>query len=128
VKNDPLRKLRVLVVDDHPDTTEVISILFRMLGHETRAVLRGRHALTATREFDPDLVVLDLGLPDISGYEVARALKKDGRPRYLAATTGWGREHDRVRAREAGFDHHLTKPIDLSKVRQLLRLADSQRA
>jgi CheY-like chemotaxis protein len=122
-----VRRQRVLVVDDHPDTSEVLSILFQLLGHETRAVTRGSDALLATREFDPDLVVLDIGLPDISGYDVARALKSDHARPYLAAATGWGREQDRQRAHEAGFDHHVTKPLDLSTVMELLQLSDSQR-
>ena len=126
---DGVCKQRVLVVDDHPDTTEVLSQLFRLLGHETFAVQRGHDALEVVRGFDPDLVVLDITLPDISGYDVARALKQQcGRVRYLAAATGWGREKDRILAHEAGFNYHLTKPFDISQLRQLLQLSASYHA
>ncbi len=119
------RKQRVLVVDDDRDTNEIMTVLFKLLGHEAKAVSQGREALAATAEFDPDLVVLDIGLPDLSGYEIVRAIKRDpGRKRYVAAATGWGSDRDRARARDAGFDHHVTKPLNLQIVRQLLSLAE----
>ncbi len=118
---------RVLVVDDHPDTAEVLSVLLHMLGHEARCALRGRDALQLARELDPDLVLLDIGLPDITGYEVVRALRADHRrpARFIAAVTGHCMPKDVTRAAQAGFDQHLVKPIDLGKVRQILRCADS---
>lgn len=123
------RKQRVLLADDEPDTCEVLSTMFQLLGHETRSVLRGRDVLRVTREFDPDLIVLDISLPDISGYEVVRALKAErARPRYVAAATGWNRAQDLQRARQAGFDHHVLKPLQLSTLRQLLRLSELQLA
>lgn len=121
---------RVLVVDDHPDTVEVLSVLFHMLGHEARYALRGREALHLTRELDPDLILLDLGLPDITGYEVVRALRADARrpDRYIAAVTGQCRPTDASRVALMGFDQHLVKPIDLGKIRQLLRCTESRSA
>jgi CheY-like chemotaxis protein len=118
---------RVLVVDDHPDTAEVLSVLFHMLGHEARCALRGRDALQIARELDPDLVLLDIGLPDITGYEVVRALRADHRRphRFIAAVTGHCLPKDVTRASQVGFDQHIMKPVDLGKVRQVLRCADS---
>lgn len=118
---------RVLVVDDHPDTAEVLSVLFHMLGHEARCALRGRDALQLARELDPDLVLLDIGLPDITGYEVVRALRADHRrpDRFIAAVTGHCLPKDVSRAAQVGFDQHILKPVDLGKVRQVLRSADS---
>lgn len=99
-------------------------MLLRILGHEPTAVHRGVDALTAARELDPHLVMLDIDLPDISGYDVARTMRGErGRRSYLAAATGWGRPADRERAVAAGFDQHLTKPYDLSAIRRLLQLS-----
>src|SRR5690606_22356248 len=112
------------VVDDHPGTTEALAMLLHLLGHEAHVVHRGADALVAAAEFDPHLVMLDISLPDMTGYEVARALRSErGRRCYLAATTGWGRPADRKRAAEAGFDRHLTKPFELSALRELLQLS-----
>ena len=117
---------RVLVVDDHPGTTEALEMLLRLLGHEPHAVHLGAHALTAARELDPHLVMLDIQLPDINGYDVARTLRGErGKRTYLAAATGWGRPLDRARAAEAGFDLHLTKPFDLAAIRKLLSLSEA---
>jgi CheY-like chemotaxis protein len=121
---------RVLVVDDHPDTAEVLSVLFHMLGHEARAAVRGRDALRIAREMDPDLILLDIGLPDITGYEVVRALRADARrpERFIAAVTGHGLPKDISRAEQAGFDEHFVKPVDLGKIREVLRCADTHYA
>lgn len=118
---------RVLVVDDHPDTAEVLSVLFQMLGHPTSCALRGRDALQIARELDPDLILLDIGLPDITGYDVLRALRADPRRpgRYIVAVTGHCRPADVARAVTAGFDQHIIKPIDIGKIRSVLRSADS---
>lgn len=119
---------RVLVVDDHPGTTEALTMLLRLLGHEPHAVHRGSDALKAARELDPDLIMLDIQLPDIDGYQVARALRDEpGSRAFIAAATGWGRPLDRERARAAGFDRHLTKPVDLAAIRELLRLSEAAR-
>ncbi|HEY5948407.1 MAG TPA: response regulator [Kofleriaceae bacterium] len=114
----------MLVVDDHPGTTEAVSLLLRLLGEEPHAVQRGADALAAARELEPDLVMLDIGLPDIDGYEVARTLRHElGHRCYIVAATGWGRPLDRARAAAAGFDQHLTKPYDVNAIRELLRLS-----
>jgi CheY-like chemotaxis protein len=114
---------RVLVVDDNRDAAETLTTFLEMLGLEALSAGDGAAALAAARTFLPDVVLLDIGLPDMDGYAVARALRADGevgRAR-LIALTGWGAEEDRRRAMAAGFDHHLTKPVDLAVLEDLLR-------
>ena len=116
---------RVLVVDDYPDAAEIACLYIRMLGHECRAACTGTQALEEAAVFDPDIVILDIGLPDISGYDVARTLRRraGNRPLHLAAVTGWGQSSDRVRAFEAGFDQHILKPADSAKLKSILDAA-----
>ncbi len=120
-----LGKLRVLIVDDFPDSAEVSAMLLELFGHECRTAITGQDALTQAAAFDPDIVILDIGLPDISGYDVARTLRAQARdrPLYLAAVTGWGQPEDRVRALAAGFDLHVLKPTDGAKIQSILSLA-----
>jgi CheY-like chemotaxis protein len=112
----------VLVVDDNVDAAETLAAVLEMTGRRTRTVHEGRGVLEAAREFGPDIVLLDIGLPGMSGYEVARQLRAD--PRFsrtlLLAVTGWGSAEDRRRSHEAGFDEHLTKPVDLAELEPLL--------
>ena len=116
----PLR--RVLVVDDNVDGAESLAMLLQLSGHETRTVHTGPDALTAASEFRPDVVFLDIGLPGMNGYEVAKRLRLEVElnETVIVALTGWGSEDDRKRAREAGFDGHLTKPVDPAAVREIL--------
>ncbi|AGP38016.1 GAF domain-containing protein [Sorangium cellulosum] len=126
----PPAALRILVVDDSVDGAESLALLLRISGHETRAVHTGPDALTATRELGADIVFLDIGLPGMNGYEVARRLRAepDRSGLFLVALTGWGTEDDRRQAREAGFDHHLTKPVDTAEVKRLVaRVAAARR-
>src|SRR5690606_35644624 len=105
---------RILVVDDNEDAANSLAMLLRLAGHDVRAVHGGRAALELAGSFRPEFALLDIGMPDIDGYEVAERLRAAawGRDICLIAVTGWGQEDDKRRAREAGFDHHLTKPID----------------
>ncbi len=121
---------RVLVVDDHPDTAEVLSMMFHVFGCETRGEVRGRSALIAAREFDPDLIVVDIGLPDIDGYEVVHELRSDPHIgcRMIVAVTGWSRTEDLERAFAAGFDDYFTKPVDSATLRRMLRAAAVRRS
>ena len=113
---------RVLVVDDNRDVSETIGDLVRMLGHEVRIANDGVAALEAAQAFEPDAALLDIGMPGMSGYDVARILRErtGDRPLLLVAVTGWGQAHDRARSRDAGFDHHLVKPAALAALRELL--------
>lgn len=113
---------RVLVVDDNRDSADTTAMLLAMWGHEARTAHDGPAAVDVARTFHPQLVLLDIGLPGLTGYEVARLLREsaDGSALVLAAMTGYGQEEDRERARAAGFDHHLTKPVDLARLREIL--------
>jgi PAS domain S-box-containing protein len=113
---------RVLVVDDNVDAADTLGMLMRSLGHEARVVYDGMQALQAAAEFRPDVVLLDIGLPGLNGYEVARRLRgtKAGQSARIIAITGWGLDTDRARAREAGFDVHLVKPVDEAALQHLV--------
>src|SRR5262249_52688285 len=113
---------RILLVDDNRDAAESLGLLLEMMGHEVRVAHAGDEGLRALRTFDPAVVLLDIGMPDMDGYEVARRIREqEGSQRaLLIAITGWGQDEDRQRAREAGFDHHLTKPVDLGELRKLV--------
>ncbi|HEX4268302.1 MAG TPA: PAS domain S-box protein [Steroidobacteraceae bacterium] len=112
---------RVLVVDDNVDTANTLQLLLRSLGHETRVANDGPAALAAADEFRPDVVLLDIGMSGMNGYEVARRLRsrKEGRLK-IVAITGWGTDADRARSTDAGFDVHLVKPVDEVELRQIL--------
>ena len=113
--------LDVLIADDNRDAADALCELLLVLGHRARAVYGGEEALAACAETVPDVVLLDLGMPGLDGYETARRLSgRDGDGPTLIALTGWGQSEDRRRTREAGFDHHLVKPADLATLRRLL--------
>jgi CheY-like chemotaxis protein len=114
--------VRVLVVDDHQDLATGLAELLEGWGHEARVAFDGPSALEAARGFHPDLVLLDLGLPEMDGYEVAQALRRDPSlsSMEVAALTGYGHADDRRRARDSGIDHYMTKPMDLAALRRLL--------
>ncbi|BBA37481.1 PAS/PAC sensor hybrid histidine kinase [Methylocaldum marinum] len=113
--------LRVLVVDDNYDAADSMALLVNLWGHETRVVHDGRCAVEMCLSYRPDIVLLDLGLPGMSGYEVARHLRNEyGDTMGLFALTGYGQAEDRERSAAAGFDHHLVKPIDPDTLKTLL--------
>jgi PAS domain S-box-containing protein len=115
-------RCRILVADDSVDTAELLARVLRFRGHEVRTAHDGPGALAETTAFQPDVAVLDIGMPGLSGYEVAREIRsRFGDHIVLVAVTGWGQEEDKRRAREYGFDHHLTKPIDSAALQRLLR-------
>jgi CheY-like chemotaxis protein len=113
---------RVLIVDDNNDAAATMEILLRSLGHETRVVHTGIEALDVAPEFKPDVVLLDIGLPGLDGYEVARRLRelKTGRSFQIVAVTGWGQEADKRKSEEAGFDVHLVKPVAVADLEKAL--------
>jgi PAS domain S-box-containing protein len=114
--------MRVLVVDDNLDAAEALAMALGMHGCDTRMAHTAQSALALAPSFGPDAVLLDIGLPDLNGYELARRLRSlpGGAELKVIATTGWGQDEDRERAFEAGCDHHLTKPIDVESLRGLL--------
>jgi len=113
---------RILVVDDNADAADMLRMALELFGCEVRAVHSAQAALAMAAEFAPEVALLDIGLPDLNGYELARRLRTldGGAGMRLIAATGWGQEQDRQRAFDAGFDHHLTKPIDFERLRSVL--------
>ena len=112
---------RVLVVDDNRDAGDMLGMLLASLHATVRMVHSGPEALAMIDEFDPDVILLDIGMPFMDGYEVARRIRaRRGKRVRLIALTGWGQEEDIRRAERAGFDHHLVKPPDLEKLGKLL--------
>ncbi|MBE3026209.1 diguanylate cyclase [Janthinobacterium sp. BJB1] len=113
---------RVLVVDDNVDAAETLAAVLDMMGHATQVAHDGAQALAVAPQFLPDVIFLDIGLPGMNGYEVARALRRTaaGAAAVLVALTGWGAENDRSQSSAAGFDHHLTKPANLHAIGELL--------
>ena len=114
---------RVLVVDDNEDAAISLAMLLKLSGNETCTAHDGPHALRAAEEFRPDLVLLDLGMPEMSGHEVCRRIRAQpwGKAMRVLALTGWGQEQDRLKTEQAGFDGHLVKPLDPGKLEELLR-------
>jgi CheY-like chemotaxis protein len=113
---------RVLVVDDNLDSADSLAILLRFLGHEVRTAFDGLEAVNAALEFQPTIMLLDIGLPKLNGYEVARQVRAqpEGNRIKLIALTGWGQAEDMRRSREAGFDLHLVKPVSMADLRRLM--------
>ena len=115
------KKYKILVIDDNIPAAEALSELLRYKGHEVKSSYEGETVLDIIRDFNPDIVVLDIGLSDISGYEVARRIRSQiGRRIQLVALTGYGQKSDKLKALKAGFDHHLTKPISISDLEKIL--------
>jgi signal transduction histidine kinase/ActR/RegA family two-component response regulator len=114
---------RILIVDDNRDAADMLAMLLQLSGHETHTAHDGVEAVEATSRLQPDLVLLDIGLPRLNGYEAARRIREQHKQRgcpVLVALTGWGQDEDRRRSEEAGFDAHLVKPMDEMALRKLL--------
>ncbi len=117
--------VRVLVVDDNLDSADSLAAMLQLLGHDTAVANSGHQALELARSYRPQLMLLDIGLPDLNGHAVARRLRAQdwGRDILLAALTGWGQDSDRKLSLDAGFDQHLVKPLDLNVLLQLVEQA-----
>jgi CheY-like chemotaxis protein/two-component sensor histidine kinase len=113
---------RILVADDNPDSAQSLAMLLSVLGHEVRTAHDGLAALKAAEAFRPDVVLLDIGMPKLNGYDACRRIREQpwGKSVVIVALTGWGQDEDRRKAEQAGFDRHLTKPADLAQLRALL--------
>ena len=112
----------MLVADDNLDAADSLSELLRLAGHEVRVAYDGRTALSLADAFRPDVMLLDLGMPELNGHEVAASVRERSwsRESCLVAITGWGQEADLAAARAAGFHEHLLKPVDFAELRSLL--------
>jgi signal transduction histidine kinase/ActR/RegA family two-component response regulator len=119
----PARQFRILLADDNVDFSSSLATLLRGLGHELLVAEDGLRALEAAPSFQPDFAFLDIGLPGLNGYALARALRANPATgeTVLVAVTGWGQERDRQLAHEAGFDHHLVKPVEPARIREVLK-------
>jgi CheY-like chemotaxis protein len=118
------RRLRILVADDERDAVSMLELILRDEGHEVRSVYDGQEVLEAVRSFQPEVVLLDIGMPKLTGYEVARRLRERyGGALLLIAVTGWKQGSDRILAQLAGFDHHLAKPYESQALVGLLAKA-----
>ncbi|HVS03134.1 MAG TPA: response regulator [Thermoanaerobaculia bacterium] len=120
--NESAEVRRILVVDDNIDAAQGLAMLLEMKGHEVVTAFDGPQALEAARDEAPDVVLLDIGLPQMDGYEVARRLRQGprGQAMLLVAVTGYGHERDRQRSIDAGIDHHLLKPVRIEELEGLL--------
>lgn len=114
-------RLKVLVVDDNADAAIMLSMVIKMLGHEVRTAHDGFQGVDTARIFHPDVVLMDLGMPRMTGYEAARTIRQQpwGQDMVLVALTGWGQQEDRDRTQQAGFDHHLVKPAEPATLQKL---------
>ncbi len=123
VSGERFIKRRVLIADDNRDAADSLAMLLRLEGHEVTVVHDGKQALAAFHELNPEVALLDIGMPELDGYEVARQVREGtlGRAVTLVAVTGWGQESDKALALAAGFNHHFTKPVAPERLMDLLR-------
>jgi CheY-like chemotaxis protein len=115
----------LLLVDDNVDAAESLATLLELEGHSVRVANTGASALELAEEMKPEVAIVDIGMPDMNGYEVAKRIRASawGQKMTLIALTGWGQPEDRLRAQAAGFDHHCTKPVQLEGLMELVRAA-----
>jgi CheY-like chemotaxis protein len=114
---------RILVADDNRDAGDTLAMLLRLDGHEVHVATDGLEAVEMFQSVQPEVVILDIGMPGLSGHEVARRIRElpSERPVILIAVTGWGQKADKDRAAESGFDHHFTKPVEPTVLSALLQ-------
>jgi CheY-like chemotaxis protein len=116
------KKCRILIADDLRDSVDSLAMMLRLSGHDIQTAHDGLEALQTAATFRPDVALIDIGMPRMNGYEAARHIREQpwGKKMVLVALTGWGQEEDKRRATEAGFDHHLTKPVEPAALGKLL--------
>jgi CheY-like chemotaxis protein len=120
----PIAHRRVMVIDDNLDAANALRYLLENDGHEVKVAVDGSAGLAVARQFKPDFLLLDIGLPNLNGYEIARRMRQDETLRHVTiiAITGYGQSNDRARALAAGFDHHMTKPVEFHTLQKLFRV------
>jgi CheY-like chemotaxis protein len=124
------KRFRILVVDDNHDSALSMAMMLSIMGHETRTAHDGESAVTTAESFLPDVVLLDIGLPKLNGYEVAQRIREKpwGVSMFLIAVTGWGQDEDRERSSEVGLNLHMVKPVEPSALEKLLAGLTSNRS
>ena len=125
VKPTP-RRFRILVVDDNHDSALSLAMMLSIMGHETRTAHDGESAVETAETFLPEVILLDIGLPKLNGYEVAQRIREKpwGASMFLIAVTGWGQDEDRQRSSEVGLNVHMVKPVEPSELEKLLAAID----
>jgi CheY-like chemotaxis protein len=120
-------RCKVLVVDDNVDSVDSLAMLLRMMGHEVETEGDGASGLERANAFQPHVAILDIGLPKVNGYELAKQIRQQpwSKNLVLVALTGWGQEQHRRRSEESGFNHHLTKPVEFDVLQDILATADN---
>lgn len=115
-------QVRVLIADDNRDAADTLALLLKIKGYDVRSAYDGKEAFEIASQFFPAVAVLDIGMPVSNGFQTAQAMRKQpwGEHMILIAATGWGEASDRQKTREAGFDHHLVKPLDSTKLLEIL--------
>jgi CheY-like chemotaxis protein/anti-sigma regulatory factor (Ser/Thr protein kinase) len=118
----PASRYRILVVDDNKDAASSLSMMLKILGNEVRTAHDGEEGVAAAAEYRPDLIVLDVGMPKLNGFEACRRIREQswGKGIFIVALTAWGQEEDKRRSQEAGFDHHVVKPVEPADLEELL--------
>ena len=116
------RRFRILVVDDNHDSALSLAMMLSIMGHDTRTAHDGESAVETAESFLPEVILLDIGLPKLNGYEVAQRIREHawGRSMFLIAVTGWGQEEDRQRSSEVGLNVHMVKPVEPAALEKLL--------
>jgi CheY-like chemotaxis protein len=116
------RRRRILVVDDNRDAALALEMFLRLMKHETRLAYSGVQAIEMAEEFRPDMILMDIGMPEMDGCEATRRIREKpwSQGTQIIALTGWGQDDDRRRSRESGFDHHFTKPLNTDALLTLL--------
>jgi CheY-like chemotaxis protein len=124
----PSSRRRILVVDDNQDAAMSLAMMLKLMGNEAKTAHDGQEALEVAAAYRPDLILLDIGMPIMNGYEAARQIRQQpwAKNIVLAALTGWGQDEDRRKSQEAGFDFHITKPIEPAALEKLLSRLQSQ--
>lgn len=125
----PPNRFRILVVDDNHDSALSLAMMLSIMGHDTRTAHDGETAVATAESFLPDVVLLDIGLPKLNGYEAAQRIRESawGRSMFLIAVTGWGQEEDRQRSSEVGLNVHMVKPVEPAALERLLADLPSRR-
>jgi CheY-like chemotaxis protein len=126
----PLRRHLILVVDDNEDAASSLAMMLKIMGNEVRTAHDGEEGIAAAAAFRPDMIILDIGMPRLNGFDACRRIREQpwGRGIFIVALTGWGQEDDKRRSHEAGFDHHLVKPVEPAALEELLKSVALRRA